>query len=187
MAIRQSSALPHIQDTKRCSVCGDEKSLSEFARDSRKRLGIRCSCKSCNKDWLALHPGYMEEWRKSNSGYMEEWRKLNPGYSTIQARKWRKSNPEKNTAIRNNRRSRKLNADGTHTATDIQQLFVLQKRKCAICRTSIISRYHVDHIIPLALNGGNGKDNLQLLCPSCNMSKHSKHPVDFMQSRGMLL
>lgn len=100
---------------------------------------------------------------------------------------WEKTNPEKRKALNHNRRARKLNAEGSHTAADIQQLLVLQKSKCAVCRTSIKNGYHVDHVIPLALNGGNGKDNLQLLCPSCNCSKGAKNPVDFMQERGMLL
>lgn len=47
--------------------------------------------------------------------------------------------------------------------------------------------YHVDHIQPLALGGSNDKTNLQLLCPTCNTKKSAKHPIDFMQSRGLLL
>lgn len=35
--------------------------------------------------------------------------------------------------------------------------------------------------------GANDKSNIQLLCPHCNLSKGAKHPVDFMQERGMLL
>lgn len=45
----------------------------------------------------------------------------------------------------------------------------------------------MDHIMPLALGGTNTDDNIQLLCPTCNRSKHAKHPVDFMQQRGFLL
>ena len=40
---------------------------------------------------------------------------------------------------------------------------------------------------PLALGGSNDKANLQLLCPTCNAKKSAKHPIDFMQSRGLLL
>lgn len=100
---------------------------------------------------------------------------------------WETANPEKVSANKRNRRARKRNAEGSHTAADIRQLLLLQKSKCAVCRASIAKGYHVDHVIPLALNGGNGKDNLQLLCPPCNLSKNAQHPVDFMQSRGMLL
>ena len=85
------------------------------------------------------------------------------------------------------RRARKRKADGSHTAADIQQLLVLQKSKCAVCHANIANGYHVDHVIPLVSGGSNNKDNLQLLCSTCNLSKGAKHPVDFMQERGMLL
>lgn len=62
-----------------------------------------------------------------------------------------------------------------------------QKWKCVACRKSIKLKYHVDHIMPLALGGKHERLNIQLLCPSCNLSKHKKHPVDFMQSIGYLL
>src|SRR5690606_8722782 len=88
---------------------------------------------------------------------------------------WEKTNPEKVSALKRNRRARKRNAEGSHTAADIQQLLVLQKNKCAVFHISIAKSYHVDHVIPLALNGSNSKDNLQLLCPSCNLSKNAQH------------
>jgi len=35
--------------------------------------------------------------------------------------------------------------------------------------------------------GSNTDDNMQLLRKLCNLQKHAKHPVDFMQERGFLL
>ena len=70
---------------------------------------------------------------------------------------------------------------------DASKRFRLQRGKCACCRVSIADGYHVDHIQPLALGGSNDKTNLQLLCPTCNTKKSAKHPIDFMQSRGLLL
>jgi hypothetical protein len=99
---------------------------------------------------------------------------------------WYKAHPEAGGVYVRNRKARKLNAGGEHNIADIQRLFILQKGKCVVCRTKL-TKYHVDHIMPLSLGGGNGPGNLQLLCPSCNLSKHSKHPIDFMQSRGFLL
>ena len=55
------------------------------------------------------------------------------------------------------------------------------------CTVSIADGYHVDHIQPLALGGSNDKANLQLLCPTCNLRKSAKHPVDFMRETGRLL
>lgn len=40
--------------------------------------------------------------------------------------------------------------------------------------------------MPIARGGSNTDDNVQLLCPACNLKKSAKHPVDFMQERGFL-
>ena len=41
--------------------------------------------------------------------------------------------------------------------------------KCAKC--GVVKDLHIDHIVPLALDGSNDLDNLQLLCKTCNLSK----------------
>ncbi|MTW38268.1 HNH endonuclease, partial [Streptococcus pneumoniae] len=76
---------------------------------------------------------------------------------------------------------------GTHSGADIKALAAYQKYKCPVCMVSIKNSYHIDHIVPLSSGGSNGKENLQLLCPPCNLSKSTKHSIEFMQSRGFLL
>jgi 5-methylcytosine-specific restriction endonuclease McrA len=85
------------------------------------------------------------------------------------------------------RRARKVSAGGTFTQDDVSDIRRLQKGKCALCKCSIKKRYHIDHIMPLALGGSNFRSNIQLLCAPCNLSKHAKHPIVFAQSRGLLL
>jgi 5-methylcytosine-specific restriction endonuclease McrA len=96
-------------------------------------------------------------------------------------------NPENLVAISARRRAKVRQVGGNHTKSDILDLFVLQRGKCAICKCSIKSGYHVDHIMPLKLGGHNSRSNLQLLCASCNVRKSCKHPIDFARSVGMLL
>lgn len=69
----------------------------------------------------------------------------------------------------------------------IKNLGEMQRWKCAVCTVSIRDAYHIDHIAPLARGGVHHWSNLQLLCPTCNLSKSSKDPIDFMQSKGFLL
>ena len=90
-----------------------------------------------------------------------------------------KGRPDRSRAKENNRRARLLSASGTHTAEDIRGIGEAQGWKCVYCRADIKTKNHLDHILPLKLGGGNGKDNLQLLCKPCNLRKGAKHPSAF--------
>jgi 5-methylcytosine-specific restriction endonuclease McrA len=77
---------------------------------------------------------------------------------------------------------------GTHTAADLKEILEAQGHRCAYCRTDLSEvKKHVDHIMPLALGGSNGPENLQHLCQPCNQSKGAKHPDDFARQRGLIL
>lgn len=96
---------------------------------------------------------------------------------------------ETKNAHHRTRRARKSGLNGTHTKADIDEILRRQKYKCAECGASVKKRAnrHVDHVMPLALGGSNDKSNLQVLCPPCNLSKSSRHPLDFARSKGRLL
>jgi 5-methylcytosine-specific restriction endonuclease McrA len=98
-----------------------------------------------------------------------------------------KANPERVRAVDQRMRARRIAAAGTHTAEDIQELMRLQRGKCAVCRSGIQGKYHVDHVYPLSKDGTNDRYNIQLLCGTCNHKKHAKDPIQFMQERGFLL
>ena len=97
---------------------------------------------------------------------------------------WREAHPESVAAHRRNRRARKCAAAGTHTAADIAAQRTRQRGKCFWCGKKVGRHYHVDHVVPLALGGSNGPENLVIACANCNLSKHAKHPMDWA---GMLL
>lgn len=132
------------------------------------------------KMWRDAHP---DEVRIYRAGYrlknLEKHRAISRAAS--------KANPERNRAARARRRARMLSASGNHNTADIQNLYQKQKRRCMECLKSLTKSYHVDHIVPLAKGGSNNRENLQLLCKSCNSAKNATDPLVFARRKGRLL
>jgi 5-methylcytosine-specific restriction endonuclease McrA len=63
-----------------------------------------------------------------------------------------------------------------------------QHGRCAFCGKNITGKgkHHLDHIQPLALGGSHTIENLQYLCPACNMRKSAKPPEIAMREVGLL-
>lgn len=106
-------------------------------------------------------------------------------------RKYCAENKEAVAALKRNGRARKRGAAGSHTAAEVQNIFDSQRGLCANCEKKLFNsgkkKYHVDHIMPISKGGSDSKDNLQCLCPSCNLRKHSKDPLDWAKQNGKLL
>lgn len=105
---------------------------------------------------------------------------------TERHRKWKEANPDKVRASAEKRRAA-LGANPRSKSGAASALFVLQRKRCAICRKSIVKGFHIDHIVPLANGGTNEWRNKQLLCETCNLRKHANDPIEFMQEQGRLL
>lgn len=131
-----------------------------------------------------------KEWEKNNkeklASYAKKYLSRNKEKRAVYAKKWREENKEKLRLLCINRR-RRIYGSGKLSLDIASKVGDLQKWKCATCRISISGNYHIDHIMPISLGGSNVDSNIQLLCPHCNLSKHAKHPIDFMQSKGYLL
>lgn len=147
-----------------------------------------------NAAWAKANPekkkGCEAAWRKANSEKVktknDAWSKANPEKIKAASRKWAKANPEAKRIQKHRRRVKERTNGGELSRGLSAKLFKLQRGKCACCRGHL-KEYHLDHKMPLALEGSNTDDNIQLLCPTCNRQKSAKHPIDFMQSRGFLL
>lgn len=97
-------------------------------------------------------------------------------------KRWVRENPEMNRAKANRRRAKKAGTEGSYSKADIEELKAMQFNLCGNhkCRANLsVTKFHVDHIVPLHHGGTNWPDNLQLLCPFCNGSKGHKLPEDW--------
>lgn len=156
-------------------------------------------CKKRCRDWHTKN-------KRHHAALNKAWRDKNKDYSRQQTKKYREDNRDKireNTRVyrntedgkikhrvaEHNRNARMRESGGKHTAADIKLIKKKQHDKCVgpNCKKSIKDIYHIDHRIAVSKGGTNNKDNIDLLCPSCNMRKKAKHPIDFAQENGCLL
>jgi len=125
-----------------------------------------------DRSYRAAH---REERAKTN----REWRTEHREEDRRAKRKWNANHPEKCAALERTRRARKRGNGGRHTAADIRAQYQRQKGRCYYCGRKVDDNYHVDHVVPLALGGSNGPENLVIACAHCNDSKGARHPMEF--------
>ena len=89
------------------------------------------------------------------------------------------ADPERKRLKNQNRRAKSRLNGGQLSKGLVKKLTGLQQGKCACCNDPLGTAFHMDHILPIALGGPNIDSNIQLLCPTCNLRKGSKHPVEF--------
>lgn len=117
-----------------------------------------------------------------------EWKQRNASHVLAYVKHWASQNKDRRAVAERNRNARKRAAEGTHSAKDVVSMMRMQRGRCASCRVNLRRvGYHVDHVVPLVLGGGNGPNNLQLLCPPCNLHKRAQDPIAWAQSLGRLL
>jgi len=147
-------------------------------------------------EWAKKNPKKRDEIEKKfhakNQDYLKKraaaYRASHPEKTNASVAKYRTAHPEVLKIQTHNRRVRKISNGGKLSIEAVPLIFLRQKGKCAICRTSLKkTSYHLDHIVPLFRGGKNINSNIQLTCPKCNLSKGSKDPIQFMQERGFLL
>lgn len=187
-----------------CLACMSESHADWYARNRETKIAK-------NKAHAAANPHQGRErtrrWRKGNpekaaaafkkwedqnreerSSYRRERYAADPEPVRRKNRDWAASNPEAISARDARRRSLLLAADGTHTPADLRRILRAQGYLCPYCLANLRKvKKHLDHVMPLALGGSNGPENLQYLCAPCNLSKGAKDPIDFARERGLLV
>lgn len=182
--------------TRSCGKCGTaDRYVSGICKTCAQanRVKYYANNKDKCKAYADAHKDAINEKRK-------EYRKARPEKRDYAARHlqnkesrnayskaWRLANPEAGRIHRQNRRAAQKASGGKLSQGLLDKLFVLQQGRCPCCRQPLGNDCELDHKMPIALGGTNSDENMQLLRKVCNKQKRSKHPVDFMQSRGFLL
>lgn len=174
-----------LRVTKTCTKCGEVKPVDAFAKDKTKRDGRYPSCKSCRLVYgeanRAALLAYNQRWRAENPEKMRaavnRWHAGHKEQALRQAAAWKQAHPEEVLAYKRSRgsvdeqrrRARKASAGGTYTAAEWRALCAALGNRCLACGSA--GPLTVDHVVPLAMGGSNGVENLQPLCNPCNVRK----------------
>lgn len=189
-----------------CRKCSKQRSVLWYSLNREKAITRAVEWNNSNqerrreikKKWDTSHA---EQKRRICADYVknnplkvklknERWRKINKVKDTLNKMKWADVNVEKVKQARDKWRTknpdrwmidthaRRARTRGRFTQQRVNQLKQDQGNKCVYCPADL-TKFHIDHIMPLALGGSNMDDNIQLLCPRCNLKKHAKHPDVF--------
>ena len=130
-----------IANSKVCTVCDEERNLSEYRKDKSAYDGLTQKCKPCFKL------------------YQKEWYENNKDAQKANAKKYRKKNPLSHFKSH-------IKREYGITLDDYNAMFSNQHGSCAICNThqkDLEKRLSVDH----CHTSGNVRG---LLCNRCNTS-----------------
>ncbi len=162
---------------KRCPRCKQTLPANEehFYRKANGKLFRYCI--ECQKETAReqYHRRRSEETLAAQRKYYQEHRE-----QILERGRQRRAQKREYAAVHDrNKKAKRLNVDGEHTAEDIHHIYEKQKGLCYYCKKHVWLDYHVDHVIPLSRGGSNGPENLVIACPECNMSKHNKLPHEW--------
>lgn len=164
---------------KRCVPCAEKAAAELSAR--------------CKREWAERNPEKAREchlrYRRANvkklSARTQKWREANPeryrSVASAQQRNWRARNPHKVIEANARRRARRKEKAGHVSTGIINSLLDSQGHTCVACKKNLQQTgYHLDHIVALSKGGKHEDENLQLLCPPCNLSKNDKDMTEWM-------
>ena len=90
---------------KKCTKCGEIKSIDCFFERKDRPIGYRADCKKCNnKQTVAIRQRDPEK----RNAYMREFRRRNPDLIRKYRKEWREKNPEKAKEISKRARDKQL-------------------------------------------------------------------------------
>ena len=190
-------------DSKLCSKCGVEKSLTDFQKNKARHDGVETYCRACNnarlRDKYAKNPTLKCEktraYHQSNSEWSKEyqrnWHQKNKIRRYEKVKERLVNDPEfleyRRDLVARKERERRAQKASTEvvkvTKHDYETLLTEYNGCCWVC-DQYLEKPVWDHVQPLAKGGTHSKENLRPICNPCNVRKNSLWPfTDEMKTR----
>lgn len=178
-------------ETKRCSHCKNDLSLSDFQKNRRAPDGLQCRCRACTKIahiacrakrghlWSEkTNPwGHRSENRLRVNAATRARRAKNVVKARQEGRDYRIKNPYCHAVCVANARAKKLGVESTLTVEEWKEIVHTSKNICHLCGREISfkigspDRISLDHVLPMSRGGTNTKENVLPAHRACNRSR----------------
>lgn len=163
---KRAKRVNETDGTAKCGKCREWKPIAEFVKGSFGRP--HSYCKKCNSLWF-------HERNKTDPDKRKAYR---PAYKLTPEQK------KENKRVCNHMQHQARRAAGPAPHRfDVGRMICMQDDRCTYCGTQLGKNYHIDHMLPVSRGGTNDLDNLQLLCPKCNMQKGAMTHEEFLVSK----
>lgn len=184
---------------KKCTKCGDVKSMNEFS-SCRGKLGDKQpKCKSCERQYRQENKErrneYDRQYRQENKERIKErgrqyyrenkerirqYQQENKERIRERDRQYRQENKEMYLLHVHTRRARKQHLPDTLTENQRNQTMAHFNIGCAL--TGETESYHMDHVIPLSIgHGGTTFENMIPLRDNLNISKGNRNLFEWFR------
>jgi len=164
-----------------CRACDSQKRAAEKAADPEK--AARNAKKKRAYDAIYTAKNVEKIRARSLAAYHE-----NAEHKKAQIRKWQIANPEIVRAYKaTSKAARRCVEKAGITGRELLAWKRETPKVCYWCSAKCAKHHHVDHYTPLSRGGKHEAANLVISCPTCNLRKHAKDPLDFAREVGRLL
>jgi len=153
---------------KTCKKCNKSLDLNNFYKDSRTKDSKDWQCKSCRKRQREACKEHRKEWAKNYRPSQETINKQRE----LQRKNYRE-NKDRYAVNSSKRRSLKVGNGGSHTPKEWIDLLEKYNYTCLCCGATNV-KMTKDHIVPISKGGRDDINNIQPLCITCNISKHTR-------------
>jgi len=194
------------QSIKVCTSCNQSLPIGDFHSARNRQDGRYSYCKPCCKKKLekraqsdpsaeakrklhkrAYDAARYKERRSEVIANVKAGYKKNPDATKKRVRDWQQQNPEVVRAYKASNKAVRRSIERKGISGRALLAWKKQQDKiCHWCSADCGDDYHVDHYVPLSRGGKHELDNLVIACPTCNLRKHAKDPLEFAQENGRL-